>query len=78
MSYMLEEAEECTLPSDAVCPKCNRGELIAVWIQGEIGYDAKKPQYERFKEWVRFEAYSCECGYQSDDSDDFNKEGEKK
>ena len=76
--YMREEAEEYALGDDAVCPACGNGEYIAVWIQGELGYDAKMPSDALFREWARFKTYSCECGYESDDGRDFKpKEDEK-
>ena len=75
MSYMRQEAEEYALGDDAVCTACGNGEYIAMWIRGEIGYDAKAPRDELFKEWASFKMYSCECGYESDDERDFKPKG---
>ena len=76
--YMREYAEEYAIGDDAVCPACVNGELIAVWIEGELGYHAKLPSAALFKEWARFKTYSCECGYESDDARYFKpKEDEK-
>jgi hypothetical protein len=74
MSYMLEEAQGYALNDDVVCPNCNKGDGIALFMKGEVGYDAKEPKYEMFREWIQFASYSCECGYESLNFDDFKPE----
>lgn len=70
----MSKAEQHALADDAKCPKCG-SENITIWMKGEVGYDRRGAhiQYDE----LDLDVYSCCCGYESSDAEDFGEPKQK-
>lgn len=66
-----DRIHDYSLDEDVRCPACNKGDDIMIWAATRIAFQAKGENNGRYSDETRFYTYSCGCGYETKNKDDF-------
>ena len=64
--------EDYVIEEILVCPSCKEGEDITIWMDMQIGADAKDGRLTHEQD-SSFDCYSCQCGFRTNHASDFEK-----
>jgi hypothetical protein len=66
-----DRIHDYSLDEDVRCPACNSGDDIMIWAATRIAFQAKGDNNGRHSDDTRFYTYSCGCGYETKNKEDF-------